>query len=121
MAKICFDKGEWCPEAREMIEAMTGRKVETKVGHYTCGTIDGIYDLNVEKAYTIVAIWNKVPHNGALDEFLSALEEVSDREKKPVRIVEFYNDRLRQHILKRKGWVLVVADGSVKYGGWREN
>ena len=54
--------------------------------------------------------------------FMDELESLARRQKKPVRIVCFMNDRLYHHILKRAGWrVCVFAKDALEYGGCNED
>lgn len=89
-----------------------------KCGDYKFGTIEGLYKMDTEEAIEIVAINNNCPHNGDFAKFLEALETLSKTEKKPVRIVCFMNDRLFNHVKRRKGWhTPIFANDALEYIG----
>lgn len=55
-----------------------------------CGTIGGLYKMDMSESIEIVAIHNECPHNGDFQRFMDELESLARRQKKARQNSLFY-------------------------------
>lgn len=66
------------------------------------GTINGLRE---PESLIFVAINNDEPHNGHLQAFFDAIERRADQTGERCAIVEFFNQRFQDWVLRRPGWI----------------
>ena len=70
---------------------------------YEFGTIEGIYT-PTEDGKDIIAVFNKCPHNGDFDRFLTALEAHIKKTGEHIVMCSFFNEDLYWHLRKKRGY-----------------
>lgn len=82
--------------------------------HYKVGTCYGLWKRK-NKTYEILSILNDVPGNGHLQDLLEWFEHHCRRDKKALRIKEFFlNPGFKQHLINKRGFVADGKDDVIK-------
>lgn len=68
-----------------------------------------------DEAYLLLAIVNSVPGNGHLDDVFQWFEHSARRDKKALKILEFFNPRFKQHCIKKRGFRPTGKNDLIKY------
>jgi len=80
---------------------------------FRVGTVEGIWDCD-DKEYRIIAITNKEPGNGHLNDTFQWFEESCKRDNRSLRICELWNKRFKNHLIKKRGFT-VDGEDAVKH------
>src|SRR6266852_5781546 len=70
---------------------------------YRIGTCHGLYGFT-KKSYLLVAIINDEIGNGHFDDVLEWFENSAKRDAKNLEIVEIWNERLKKHLVEKRGF-----------------
>lgn len=70
---------------------------------FRIGTCDGLWTTG-DKAYIIVAVTNNEPGNGHFEDVLEWFENSAKRDGYSLRIAEFFNPRLKNHFIEKRGF-----------------
>jgi len=71
---------------------------------FRVGTCYGLW-ASLPSSYDILAIDNKKPHNGHFNDVMEWFENSAKRDNKQLRILEIMNDRFRDHLINKRGFV----------------
>jgi len=82
------------------------------VMRYMVGTCNGQYEF-MPFAIAIISIVNDSPGNGHLDDVFEWFEYAAKRDKKPLMIMEFFNQRFKQHCILKRGFMPVPGTNNV--------
>jgi len=72
---------------------------------FRVGTCEGQWRCT-DEAYEILSVINKNPGNGHLDDLLEWFEYACKRQKLPLRILSFTNEKFKQHLITKRGFKL---------------
>lgn len=73
------------------------------VTRFRVGTCEGIYTV-APGAYVIIAVTNKEPGNGHFQDTMEWFENSCRRDGYSLRMAEFFNDRLKNHMINKRGF-----------------
>ena len=71
---------------------------------FRVGTIEGLWR-STDKSYDIIAILNKDPGNGHLNDLFEWFEQSCKRDKKYLRVLEIMSDEFFIHLTTKRGFV----------------
>ena len=81
--------------------------------NFKVGTCHGMFTAT-DEAYQLVAVMNDQPGNGHFTDVLEWFENSAKRDGKALEVVEIWNDRLRQHLIQKRGFRLKENGDTVK-------
>lgn len=73
---------------------------------FKVGTCHGQW-MSTELAYCIVSIMNEQPGNGHLEDVFEWFENSCKRDKKALMILEFFNDKFKDHCINKREFIQV--------------
>src|SRR5688572_15337315 len=79
---------------------------------YRIGTCEGQW-FSLEHAYCIMSVMNSKPGNGHLDDVFEWFEYAAKRDGKALIILELMNDRFKNHLIQKRGFVQVPGKDDV--------
>ena len=83
--------------------------------HFKVGTCFGLWRAERD-TYEILAITNEVPRNGHLTDVLEWFEHSCRRDKKALRVREFFmNPEFKEHLLNKRGFQPDGKDDVIKH------
>lgn len=115
--KIRFSEEPWQPAElwKRDLYALSGVMIRSPdICGFTCGTIEGQY---IKGSLNILAIKNRVPHNGHFVLFIAELCRLSRLTGQPARILNFINPRFEKHCLAMEDWEkcqIIMPDGIIE-------
>lgn len=77
---------------------------------FKVGTCEGLFGCTAD-SYYILAITNKFPGNGHLNDVFEWFEHSAKRDKKNLLVLECMNDLFYKHLLSKRGFVPLDAKG----------
>ena len=80
---------------------------------FRIGTCEGQW-FALDKAYCIIAIINKQPGNGHLDDVFEWFEHSCKRDGKALMVLEFFNDRFKKHCIEKRGFRPFMENDVIK-------
>lgn len=80
---------------------------------FRIGTCAGLWRC-VDDAYEILAVTNDNPGNGHFDDVLQWFEFAAKRDGKALRVMEVWNKKLKQHLIKKRGFSPYQHDHVIK-------
>lgn len=81
---------------------------------FRIGTCYGQW-MSTDHAYVIISVMNEVQGNGHLEDVFQWFEHSCKRDKKALVIREFFNDRFKEHCLKKRGFVKFGDNDVIKF------
>jgi len=81
---------------------------------FRVGTCYGLYD-DSGTSYDIIAIFNRTPGNGHFEDVLEWFEASCKRDKRNLRIMEFFNQPFKKHLIEKRGFVPEGENNVIKY------
>lgn len=67
-------------------------------------------------AYHILSVENENPGNGHLEDVFERFESSCKRDKKPLMIMDFFNEQFKQHCITKRGFIAVNnSDHVIKF------
>lgn len=79
---------------------------------YQIGTCGGQYEF-MPFCIAIISVVNDQPGNGHLDDVFDWFSYAAKRDNKPLMICEFFNERFREHCIKKRGFIPVPGTNNV--------
>lgn len=79
---------------------------------FIIGTVDGMFDITEDRV-RLIAIQNQELNNGDFSKAMDILESNTFSIGKAFEVVEIWNDRLRKHLIEKRGYTL-SRDGVIK-------
>ena len=76
---------------------------------FRIGTCEGTWN-STDDSYQILAIINNKPGNGHFEDVLQWFEYSANRDKRKFRILEVWNEKLKKHLIKKRGFKAVGKD-----------
>lgn len=76
---------------------------EIYIERFKVGTCQGIYQISAE-SYAIIAIDNKQPGNGHLNDVFEWFENGCKRDGKSLKVLELFNERFENHLKTKRGF-----------------
>jgi len=70
---------------------------------FKIGTCHGLWR-STDGAYEILVVDNEVPGNGHFEDVMEWFENSCRRDGKKLRLLEFFNDRFRRHLIEKRGF-----------------
>lgn len=70
---------------------------------FRVGTCEGLWTVE-NKAYIIVAVTNSMPGNGHFADTIEWFEHSAKRDGYTLRMAEFFNPRLKRHMIEKRGF-----------------
>lgn len=70
---------------------------------FRVGTVTGVWR-STETSYDILGITNEVPGNGHFEDVLQWFESSCKRDHKDFKILEVWNEGLKKHLVKKRGF-----------------
>ena len=83
-----------------------------KFALFRIGTCEGQW-FSTPESYCIVAVINNEPKNGHLEDVFQWFEYSCKRDKKSLRIMEFFNQRFKRHCILKRGFKEVKGTNDV--------
>jgi len=80
---------------------------------FRIGTVEGLWSYS-DDAYEVLAVDNKVPNNGHLTDVIEWFENSCKRDKKDFKILEFFNERFKEHLIKKWGFEISGKSDLIK-------
>ena len=81
---------------------------------YHVGTCAGIY-ASTPETYDIIAVVNDTPGNGHFEDVLEWFEQSCRRDRRALRFMEILNERLRDHLVNKRGFQYEGENNCIKY------
>ena len=79
---------------------------------FKIGTCKGQW-IATDFTYDIISVINETPGNGHLEDVFEFFERSCRRDKRALRIREFFNEPFRQHCINKRGFVPVVGSSDL--------
>lgn len=80
---------------------------------FRVGTCEGLW-CSTATSYGILAITNSQPNNGHFEDVIQWFEMSCKRDQKDFEILEVWNDRLKKHLLTKRGFRKSTGDNVIK-------
>ena len=75
---------------------------------FRIGTCEGQW-ISTDFTYDIISVTNRQKGNGHLEDVFQWFENSCKRDKKALRIREFFNERFRRHCIDKRGFIPIVG------------
>jgi hypothetical protein len=89
--------------SHSLIFEQCGFEYDPTFFRFRIGTCTGLWTVE-GKAYIIIAVTNSVPGNGHFEDVLEWFENSCRRDRYSLRMAEFFNPRLKQHMIEKRGF-----------------
>lgn len=102
-----FAIGQW--------EPLPGHTVDVAEGflRFKVGTCNGLWR-STKSSYEILAVTNETPGNGHFDDVLEWFEQSCRRDKRSLRVLELWNEKLKKHLIEKRGFKDIQNDNVEK-------
>lgn len=80
---------------------------------FRVGTCEGLWGADSD-GYSILAVTNSAPNNGHFEDVLQWFEHSCKRDKKDLWILEVWNQKLKKHLIEKRGFMERGMDNVVK-------
>lgn len=77
---------------------------DSEFQRFRVGTVTGLWSYDKDN-YHILAIDNSAPGNGHFEDVLQWFEFSCKRDKRNLQILEVWNDKLKAHLINKRGFV----------------
>jgi hypothetical protein len=79
---------------------------------YRVGTCNGQWFVS-DLAYHILSVENSCPGNGHLDDVFEWFEQSCKRDRMPLMIMDFFNQRFKEHCINKRGFIPILHSDHV--------
>ena len=81
---------------------------------FRIGTCNGLWR-PFDNCYEILAVVNDITGNGHLNDVFQWFENSCKRDNYNLKVLEFFNDKFRKHLIKNRGFIELNKNDIIKY------